>query len=288
MPRPPLFVSRIEEWRTDLLEQNYPLSTADKYRETALHAWTDWGAEHNWPMDPKKIEAQHVREYQAWLMHWSTATQSLRSIVLLLYLRWAGNKNLDRFRTKITVQRERVDWLNDAPQVSLVLSTAPSVQTLALECLYIYTGIRRGEALALRLADVTERTLIVRRGKGGKGRSIPLTPQFWTAIAPYMEWRREQQGEMFLLYVKERSPARPYSYSGLGRLLEEHMAAMNFHFSAHTFRRTFGRQLYFAGMPLPEIQYLYGHAKLDMTIRYLGIRESDTRASLEKYQPRYI
>ncbi len=288
MPRLPTFVTRVSDWETDLLEQNYPLTTASKYKEVALFAWNEWGSKHDWPMDPKKLEAKHVREYMDWLMQWSTATQSLRTIVLLLYIRWCGNKNLDRFKVKIKVQREHVDWLEDTAQVSLVLNTAPSSQALALESLYIYTGIRRSEALKLRLADVTEQTLLVRRGKGGKGRTIPLTPQFWQAIKPYVEWRRMQPGEMFLLYTKEQSPARPYSYSGLGRLLESHMAMMEFHFSAHTFRRTFGRQLYFAGMPLPEIQYLYGHASMDMTIRYLGIRESDARTSLEKYQPRYI
>jgi integrase/recombinase XerD len=80
----------------------------------------------------------------------------------------------------------------------------------------------------------------------------------------------------------------PYTVSGLEAAIRDQSENLGFHFSAHSFRRTFGRELYFAGMPLPEIQFIYGHSTLEMTIKYIGIRDSDVDASIEKYQPRYI
>jgi hypothetical protein len=53
------------------------------------------------------------------------------------------------------------------------------------------------------------------------------------------------------------------------------------------FRRSCLRDLYFNGMPLPEIQRFAGHQKLETTIQYLGLKDSDLDASVDKYQPRY-
>lgn len=288
MPRRALFLVRIEEWKRDLLNQGYPLSTVGMYEKVARYAWEHYGKEHEWPQDPRKITGLEVRNYMEFLIRWSTGTQSLRTIVLLLFLRWSGNKNLERFKVRIHVQRGNVDWL-EKEQVAAVLSTAPNVRTLGMECLYVYTGLRMGEVIQLRLEDVTETTLTIRRGKGGKGRSVPVTAQFWEAIAPYMEWRRQYEGTPFMIHLdRTDGTPLPYTSNGMAKAIRTHSDMLGFHFTAHTFRRSFGRHLYFAGMPLPEISYLYGHSSLEMTLRYIGIRDSDARTSLDKFQSRYI
>ena len=55
------------------------------------------------------------------------------------------------------------------------------------------TGARAGEVVALQVADVNLRsvppTVIIRRGKGGKGRVIPLAVQSAAAIDKYLRAR---------------------------------------------------------------------------------------------------
>ncbi len=43
----------------------------------------------------------------------------------------------------------------------------------------------------------------------------------------------------------------------------------------HTLRRTGGRKLWIAGVPVETVSEILGHASVDMTIRYLGINISD-------------
>lgn len=58
--------------------------------------------------------------------------------------------------------------------------------------LMLETGLRAGEAIALELGDVDPAAgiAIVRRGKGGKGRPIPFSPQTGRAIDRYVRLRR--------------------------------------------------------------------------------------------------
>lgn len=55
-----------------------------------------------------------------------------------------------------------------------------------------------------------------------------------------------------------------------------------FNFSNHTLRRTFGRTLYRAGIPIETISKLYGHDDPRTTIRYLGIDLDDMRSALAR------
>ncbi|MCA2261978.1 tyrosine-type recombinase/integrase [Mycobacterium marseillense] len=54
------------------------------------------------------------------------------------------------------------------------------------------TGTRAAETIAVQLADVdlSARTAIIRKGKGGKGRMVPLSPQCAQAIDRYLRLRR--------------------------------------------------------------------------------------------------
>lgn len=61
-----------------------------------------------------------------------------------------------------------------------------------------------------------------------------------------------------------------------------------FEFSNHTLRRTFGRRLYRAKIPIETISKLYGHDDTQTTIRYLGINLDDMGSALAKmYEYQY-
>jgi site-specific recombinase XerD len=285
MPRAPTYRRKAEEWITSLEAENAPAKTISAYKFAVLKAWK-YGMEHQWPEDPRKLEPKHIRAYQEFLKQYATTTQASYLIPLLVFLRWDGNRSLDNFKTRLRPVRSKVDWLTEE-EVGRAFATAPLATTKAMEIVFAYTGIRLSELRELKLSEMTPSHLIV-LGKGSKGRRIPLTMQFWDAIRPYMTWRSQRPGNYFLIHDNARGHKMgPYSEGGMKEAIAAHIPILKRHVSAHTFRRSYGRHLYKRGMPLVEIQGLYGHASLQTTINYLGITDEDRAVNLQKYQPTY-
>jgi integrase len=283
MPRRARWKDDLDAWVSEMEAQNVPDATIRTYKGAVRRAWT-YGERAGWPAHPAKVEPSHVRQYLEHLRRYPPCTQATYGNGLLQFLRrWNGK--FEKFRLRIRPERVNVDWLT-VEEVALALATAANPRTLAMEVLMAYTGIRVGELLSLRMCDLHEDYISV-VGKRSKARNIPVTPEFWQALEPYMEWRRRQDGLLFLLHPSRDGPV-PYCYGSVRNNLVLHAKRLGRHLSPHTFRRSYGRHLYKMGMPLPEIQRLYGHASVEMTIRYLGIVQEDLASSLAKFQPSYL
>jgi integrase len=53
--------------------------------------------------------------------------------------------------------------------------------------------------------------------------------------------------------------------------------------SNHDLRRTCGRMMYRAGVPLELIAKIFGHSDTRTTIRYLGLDSDDMRLAMQQY-----
>lgn len=286
MPRRALYLVKMDLWREDLEARNYPRTTVRTKLNGVRCAW-EWGRQKGWEQDPKKITPANVRDYLEHLRRYASNTQASYGTSLLLFLRWAGNKNLDEFHLRIRVERSRVDWLS-VEEMSAIIASAPSLQVRMMEIMFAYTGIRLSELANLRLKDLHEDHLMVNMGKCSKSRRVPLTKNFWEAVDEYMLWRRTRPGEMLMAYPDPKpGQSGEYTTNGMAHAIRNHWKALDRHISPHTFRRSFGRHLYKAGMPIVEIQRLYGHTRPEVTISYLGIQDEDLASSLTKFQPRY-
>lgn len=69
------------------------------------------------------------------------------------------------------------------------------------------TGMRVSEALALQLDDITADGLIVRHGKGGKSRLLPIQPSTRQALANYIVARRDALCKTNDLFISRRGRA---------------------------------------------------------------------------------
>lgn len=115
--------------------------------------------------------------------------------------------------------------------------------------LMIETGARAGEVVAIDVADVDlkEQTLIIRRGKGGKGRVVPFGPQTGQAIDRYMRLRR---GHALAaapdLWLGDRS--KRFSYDALHKTLRQRADAAGIEgFHPHRLRHTAAHRWLSAG-----------------------------------------
>lgn len=152
----------------------------------------------------------------------------------------------------------------------------------ALLNLLLYTGLRVGEAAALRLDDLVlgERSgkVIVRSGKGRKYREVPLHKEARQALAAYLKVR--PGGEDDHLFLGQRGPLDnrgiQIQIAALGRAAEVSV-------TPHVLRHTFGtRLLREAGTDLVTVAALMGHASIATTQIYTQPGEADIIKAVEK------
>jgi site-specific recombinase XerD len=142
------------------------------------------------------------------------------------------------------------------------------------------TGIRAGECAALQLTDMdlTAGLVVVRRGKGGKGRTVPIGPQTALAIDRYL---RQRRGHLLAstgaLWLGDRG--KPFNYDGLHKSLRYRASIAgipNFH--PHLLRHTAVSRWLAAGGSEGGLMAVAGWSRREMLSRYTAARASDRAA----------
>lgn len=145
----------------------------------------------------------------------------------------------------------------------------------ALLQLLLQTGLRVGEAARLAIADceINERSgiVLVRAGKGGKEREVPLNAGVRRALAQYLH-TREGHTPQEPLFLSERGGA-PMSLRAMQATVQElarRAQITRIPVSAHTCRHSFALA-FLRRNPgkLIELATLLGHESLDTTAVYL-------------------
>jgi site-specific recombinase XerD len=154
----------------------------------------------------------------------------------------------------------------------------------AIVAVLVFCGLRRQELIDVKISDIDlkSRWLKVRKGKGGKGRSIPLAPEAADAISDWLEFRPEVDHE--------------YLLTGLGgRRLDKNGVVCVFRgiakragvdrrgVSLHTLRHTFASLLLQEGADLVSIQELLGHSDLSTTAIYLHMDAAHLQGAVERH-----
>jgi integrase/recombinase XerC len=150
----------------------------------------------------------------------------------------------------------------------------PRDRVLAL--LPFYAGLRIGEAVALDIADVSlsarKGLIVVRSGKGGRYREIPLHPELREHLAIWMNDERpawpgaDESPAVFLNARGGRLGVRGAS-DILARLAED-AGIDEDDFTSHVLRHTFGTTLVRGGHDLVLVAELMGHRRLETTRGY--------------------
>jgi integrase/recombinase XerD len=159
-----------------------------------------------------------------------------------------------------------------------------------LETLY-GTGIRRGECARLDLQDLDlrARTLLVRNGKGGKDRMIPVTGRAAVALGVYLRDVRPElvvgpsEGALFLTaWWGQR-----LSDISIVFLLRRYAHAAGLpHVHPHALRHACATHLLKGGADVRHVQALLGHRKLQTTALYTRVVIEDLRKVLARAHPR--
>lgn len=150
----------------------------------------------------------------------------------------------------------------------------------ALVRFMVETGGRAGEVVALRVVDVNlaTGTAVVRRGKGGKGRSVPFGPQTSRAIDRYLRVRRTHRlAGTDALWLGDRG--KEFSYDALHKTLGERAVAAGIvGFRPHRLRHTAAHRWLAAGGSEGGLMAVAGWTRPDMLLRYTRAQASERAA----------
>lgn len=149
---------------------------------------------------------------------------------------------------------------------------------IAIGC---FTGLRISDILALRWRQIlhtSEFTVIEK--KTGKRRTLRLNPELQKHIADCFEHIKPLGIESPILVSQKGTT---YSVQRINVILKEikkkYKLKIN-HFSCHSLRKTFGRQVYnmnsdSAELALVKLMELFNHSSVAITKRYLGLRQEE-------------
>ena len=193
-----------------------------------------------------------------------------------------GPMGLARPRPAMSRLRVKVPKRNIVPlsvnEVARFWSSFRSSRDLAMVSLMLLHGLRSAEVLALNGDDVLlpEAQLRV-RGKGNKLRFLPLAPETIQLLDHYLQLERPSPCSAALFVVlKGRARGTRMNAAGLRSLFRHHRQTTGIKLAhPHRFRHTFASDMVRAGMSLPALMRLMGHADIQTTLQYVRITPQD-------------
>ena len=149
---------------------------------------------------------------------------------------------------------------------------------LAIVGLMLLQGLRSREVLALNREDVSlpEAQILV-RGKGGKPRFLPLAPESVQLLDHYLRLERPDVAPPPLfLSLKGGARGQRMTPAGLRSLFRYHRRTTGVEkANPHRFRHTFATDMVRAGVSLPALMRLMGHANIQTTLVYVEVTPLD-------------
>ena len=151
----------------------------------------------------------------------------------------------------------------------------------------LHTGLRLNEALTLQLGDIqlAERKgqVLVRQGKGGRVRTVPLNVDARKAL---QDWLAVRQGSGSHIWTQvEGESSDELSSRSVQRVLARigQDAGLE-HLTPHVCRHTFAKNLVDSGVGLEKVAALLGHSNLNTTRIYVTPNQKDLEQAVERLE----
>lgn len=156
------------------------------------------------------------------------------------------------------------------------------LRDLAMIDMLASTGMRVGEMVLLNRNDIdfNERECIV-FGKGSKERVVYFDARTKIHLQNYLESRTDDNPALF---VSLKSPHERLKIGGVEVRLREFGKQLGINkVHPHKFRRTLATMAIDKGMPIEQLQQLLGHRKIDTTLQYAMVKQSNVKIAHRKY-----
>lgn len=241
-----------------------------------------------------QIDSGVMRGYLAWLVdtgHNPGGQHAAYRTVRALIRWWIAEFEPENWKDptkKVKAPKLQIVPLEPVPleTVRLLLNTCDNkvvgLRDRALILFLLDTGVRAAEALAIRVEDIDiSGSILVRRGKGGKPRTVFIGSRTKKALRKYLINRNNNSNHLWLT-----DEGTPLVYWGLRAMIARRskMAGITPP-QIHAFRRAFALAMLRAGTDVYSLQHLLGHADLQTLRRYLNQTNTDLQAAHTRASP---
>ena len=156
------------------------------------------------------------------------------------------------------------------------------LRDLAIIDMLASTGMRIGEMVRLNIGDINfnERECVV-LGKGDKERLVYFDARTKIHLENYIRSRKDNNCALF---VSLRAPYNRMKIGGIESRLKRLGSSLNIaKVHPHKFRRTLATIAIDKGMPIEQLQQLLGHKRIDTTLQYAMVKQSNVKIAHRKY-----
>ena len=166
--------------------------------------------------------------------------------------------------------------------LELMRDSCTEIRDLAIIDMLASTGMRVGEMVLLNRDDINfnEGECIV-LGKGDKERIVYFDARTKIHLQNYLQSRTDDNPALFV------SLQAPYNRMKIGgievrlRKFGNRLGLSKVH--PHKFRRTLATMAIDKGMPIEQLQQLLGHKRIDTTLQYAMVKQSNVKIAHRKY-----
>lgn len=186
-------------------------------------------------------------------------------------------RRIHKIKTGVTVKETYTD-----ENLEEMRDNCSEIRDLALIDMLASTGMRIGELVLLNRSDINfeERECVV-FGKGSKERVVYFDARTKIHLQSYLDSRSDTDPALF---VTLRSPHTRMSIGGIEvrlRKMGKELGIAKVH--PHKFRRTLATMAIDKGMPIEQLQRLLGHRRIDTTLQYAMVKQSNVKLAHKKY-----
>ena len=237
----------------------------------------------------KKITTEEIKNYLSNYKEMSTCgSTTIDNIrrVLSSFFSWLEDEDyiikspirrIHRIKTPTTVKEVLTD-----ENLEKLRDECENIRDLSLIELLISTGMRVGELVNLNISNLNfeDRSCIV-LGKGNKEREVYFDAKTKLHLKEYISKRNDTNDALF---VSLREPHQRLSISGIELIVRNLGVNTNINkVHPHKFRRTLATMAIDKGMPVEQVQKLLGHVKIETTMHYAMVNQSNVKISHRRY-----
>ena len=186
-------------------------------------------------------------------------------------------RRIHKVKTAVTIKETYTDEV-----LETMRDHCDSLRDLALIDMLASTGMRVGELVLLNRDDINfeERECVV-FGKGSKERMVYFDARTKIHLQNYLAQRTDSNNALF---VSLKAPYERLQIGGVEsrlRDLGKRLSIPRVH--PHKFRRTLATMAIDKGMPVEQLQRLLGHQRIDTTLQYAMVKQSNVKIAHRKY-----
>ena len=255
-----------------------------KYYESTISALLD-----DLEKDVKHIVTDDIRtyltEYQARKQSSKVTIDNIRRI-LSSFFSWLEDEDyilkspvrrIHKVKTGTNIKETYTD-----EALELMRDNCTELRDLAIIDMLASTGMRVGEMVLLNREDINfnERECVV-FGKGDKERIVYFDARTKIHLLNYLNSRDDNNPALF---VSLQKPYNRLQISGVEVRLRQYGKRLGLNkVHPHKFRRTLATMAIDKGMPIEQLQQLLGHRRIDTTLQYAMVKQSNVKIAHRKY-----